>query len=699
MARILNSPNQNVAGEQVVLLQTAITEIKKLIISGASQKQIQTVINNYCSKFTNEQTQAVFRRNLIQSTNKMLYEHNHNMKIINQSFINQVIKAFAIGTGTTLSNNTYTIDLTAIYREYLNDEIDQRKVITEFRNHITNAKKGLALIKDYDRKVIEQTKLLASEPVKYIAKDGRAISLRNKVEMSVRYEANMKDLDQYKSLGIKLVWTSSHADASPRCSPFQGKLWSLDGTSGTIDGIKYQPIEIALNANGGNSIINGYNCRHYLIEYEKGSVAPRHFTSKEIQKEYRIDQRQRLYENEIRHKKTMETLLRQQGFKEEASKMREQWQNLNKRYEEYSIKNGRAFYRWRTKISQEERQKIIEVRNLNVLQKQVDSISKGFGKEKVEEFQNDYNQFKKDSWRFSIEKQLLKEKEIYSRYQKGIANENNFYINTMANFTEIEKPDRKPDYISYNRRFEISSMYWYTKDGVIRGSDHWGKGVASCDWFLNNNVGKLVVGEKRQYGFCKWDEFIEKTQVLELEVDGKKTEFLMTLENVIGKDKDTGNTLVKNGDYIVSVDRDGICDTESPFDYVPEKQSIISPEERAELRRKQLEQEKEVQEEMQKIALQKEKERIAEEERRKKLVQFRENEEFYISKLNEMIGDNFKDFLEKNKIDYNIRLSKKGNEIIVITELNNMQGTLKEFENNINLKREIARYLFLNGKL
>ncbi|MCM1259635.1 MAG: phage minor capsid protein [Prevotella sp.] len=356
MARILNSPSQNVAGEQLVLLETATLEIKKLIISGASQKQIQAVINNYCMRFANEQTQAVFRRNLIQSANKMLYEYNYNMKIVNQMFINQVIKAFPVGTGTTLSNNTYTVDLTAIYAEYLNGNINQRKVITEFRNRISNAKKGLALIKDYDSKVIEQTKLLASEPVKYIAKDGRAISLRNKVEMAVRYEANMKDLEQYKALGIKLVWTSSHADASPRCAPFQGRLWSLDGTSGTIDGIKYEPIENALNANGGNSIINGYNCRHYLIEWEKGSVAPRHFTSKEIQKEYRIDQRQRQYENEIRHKKTTETLLRQQGFTEEASKMRKQWQNLNKRYEEYSIKNGRAFYRWRTRISDEERQ-------------------------------------------------------------------------------------------------------------------------------------------------------------------------------------------------------------------------------------------------------------------------------------------------------------------------------------------------------
>lgn len=64
-----------------------------------------------------------------------------------------------------------------------------------------------------------------------------------------------------------------------------------------------------------------------------------------------------------------------------------------------------------------------------------------------------------------------------------------------------------------------------------------------------------------------------------------------------------------------------------------------------------------------------------------------------------MIGDDFKNFLEKNKIGYETRISKKGNEIIIIPELNNIQATLKEFESRNDLKREIARYLVLKNKL
>ena len=51
--------------------------------------------------------------------------------------------------------------------------------------------------------------------------------------MATRYQANQKDIKMLKDNGVKLVWTSSHANASPRCSPYQGKLYSLDGTSGT----------------------------------------------------------------------------------------------------------------------------------------------------------------------------------------------------------------------------------------------------------------------------------------------------------------------------------------------------------------------------------------------------------------------------------------------------------------------------------
>lgn len=72
-------------------------------------------------------------------------------------------------------------------------------------------------------------------------------SLRNLAEMEVRYQGHKDEIEELKASGEKLVLCSTHADCSERCAPYQGRLYSLDGTSGEIDGIKYVPLEYATN--------------------------------------------------------------------------------------------------------------------------------------------------------------------------------------------------------------------------------------------------------------------------------------------------------------------------------------------------------------------------------------------------------------------------------------------------------------------
>jgi hypothetical protein len=356
--RVLYSPKENVSEQHIVLLEDAITRIKELVIKGGSQQQIQTIIEEYANKFVDKATQQAIRRSLTNSANKMMYQYNYNNNVIQQAFIQKTVKSLRLGTGTNLSNKTYTTDLNAIYNEYLTGNISQHKCVEEFRNTLNNAKKGLFLMRDYDKLVRQQVDLLASEPAKYVDKNGKAISLRNKVEMSVRYQANLADVANMKNEGVKLVWISSHADASPRCRDHQGKLYSLDDTSGTIDGISYTPLQDVLRKNGGNSIINGYNCRHYLIEYKKGSKSPTSYNEKEIKKEYEIDQKQRNYENRIRHLKTKEALYKASGDDTRAKAYRRQYIELNQEYKNYSISKGRAYYEWRTRISTDEKQQV-----------------------------------------------------------------------------------------------------------------------------------------------------------------------------------------------------------------------------------------------------------------------------------------------------------------------------------------------------
>jgi hypothetical protein len=130
----------------------------------------------------------------------------------------------------------------------------------------------------------------------------------------------------------------------------------MDGTSGNIDGERYTPLEDALLGpkGDGNGIINGYNCRHRLIEYRPKSRPPKEYDKETIRRENAINNRQRQYERDIRNTKIEERLLRQSGDTEGANALRQERQRIERNYQAYSLRNGRAFYDWRTKVTQDE---------------------------------------------------------------------------------------------------------------------------------------------------------------------------------------------------------------------------------------------------------------------------------------------------------------------------------------------------------
>ena len=100
-------------------------------------------------------------------------------------------------------------------------------------------------------------------------------------------------------------------------------------------------------------------------------------------------------------------------------------------------------------------------------------------------------------------------------------NKDTFYLNTKATFKGCRRPSRKPDYTSFDRDGNISSEYWYTKDGVYRNSNHWSiiylngkdvcfldmkhsftcKKISSCFWRLNCSKSKTTCG------FASWSAF------------------------------------------------------------------------------------------------------------------------------------------------------------------------------------------------
>ena len=348
------SPHPDVSKKEILGIEDAISQIKATIVSdiakGVSKTETEAKISSIvreCLKKVDARIVPQIRESLKSMAQSNYYIFSENMKVANRNLLNKALSAnivketdsafpSGLGKGVLLTNDV------------------------AFRNQMTTLEKGLPLIREYQSQVRAMTKVISADPtmtrkVNPVSGKVTKMSARNLAEMTARYQANQNDLDKVRQK-VKLWWISSHADCSPRCAPWQGKLYSThpDLIGKTIDGHRVNDLDKALSANGGNSIINGYNCRHYLIEYTPGSDPPKTFSSEILKREYAIDQKQRNYENHIRQLKLQQRLSAAEGDTQLAKRLSKRWHQAEKEYKIFSLENKRPFYLWRTQISKGE---------------------------------------------------------------------------------------------------------------------------------------------------------------------------------------------------------------------------------------------------------------------------------------------------------------------------------------------------------
>lgn len=171
----------------------------------------------------------------------------------------------------------------------------------------------------------------------------------------------------------------------------------------------------------------------------------------------------------------------------------------------------------------------------------------------VEQFNEEYREevvkFNIDPTKTEQEK-FEKTYNFYGKYQIGTANKDNFYYNSIAKFEDIGgRPKGRSDYVSYTRDGKISSKYWY-KDGVlIRGSDHWGNGVAGCDWAIDSIKIKsdyLVTKTPKKYGKVKFEDINFKTEVVTI----NGTNHFVGFDNVVDYKRGTRAYKINGEVYI-----------------------------------------------------------------------------------------------------------------------------------------------------
>lgn len=184
------------------------------------------------------------------------------------------------------------------------------------------------------------------------------ISLRAKAEIIVREDFHKREMEEMRQK-TRLVIVTTHSDCSDRCAPYQGRVYSLDGTSGTTpDGRQFVPIEEATEnprdryvTKAGRVYQNGlfgFNCRHHMIKYADGLTPPTESEAKR-QREVAIDKRQREYEREII--RAREKAIAYKGIdRNEYMKWKIRASKLFEEYADYSHRHGRPYYTSRVRV-------------------------------------------------------------------------------------------------------------------------------------------------------------------------------------------------------------------------------------------------------------------------------------------------------------------------------------------------------------
>ena len=324
---------------QVVLIEDLQTDIKLVIRDdvladksyGDTNKHVTKLIETAVSELESDELKALMRRSFPLFASKVY-----------------VKTVTVFGSRTTA---TFLLAYAKTNNERLPDKVKtqlearaQMPQNTMFNRATPNA----TFDKEYEREVMERTKELATMTAKEDYSEYS--SARASAERQIRWEWHEKQLKDFQSKGVDLVWINSHANCSERCQDWQGKLYSISGKSGEIDGVKYQPLsnatDIYYTTKTGktwkNGCISGFGCRHKLVPYKKG-FRPETIPSDVIEKERTIDKTQRGMERKIRAYEAQ--ALYYKGLNPKLYKhYKSRAKSATTEYIEYSHKNKVAYY-------------------------------------------------------------------------------------------------------------------------------------------------------------------------------------------------------------------------------------------------------------------------------------------------------------------------------------------------------------------
>lgn len=208
------------------------------------------------------------------------------------------------------------------------------------------------------RKAVEM--VVAQGITGYIDAGGHKWSPEAYINMDIRTTVHNAAVQGQKARSadydVQTFQISSHAGARPLCAPYQGKIYSWDGSTGVVTdlyGVQYHYEGIGNTSYGQPAGIFGINCGHRPVTFVDGYSRPRFEPTQdeeENKRRYELSQKQRYMERQIRDEKTKALCYDAAGdteaFRKSADRIKEKTAN----YKEFCKSNDLTQRNERTQV-------------------------------------------------------------------------------------------------------------------------------------------------------------------------------------------------------------------------------------------------------------------------------------------------------------------------------------------------------------
>jgi hypothetical protein len=187
----------------------------------------------------------------------------------------------------------------------------------------------------------------------FVDKAGREWSPEAYVRMDIRTTvantARQATIDRCLQHGINTVEVSAHGGARPLCAPYQGRIYSLDGSSGKVKdgaGTEYDYEPLTSTSWGKKAGLFGINCGHQMYPFKAGVNFKTYYALEDEEQLaenaelYKKFQKQRAMERRIRAAKEDCMMCKADGDDEGFSKAAQKLAQRRKAYNDYCKATG-----------------------------------------------------------------------------------------------------------------------------------------------------------------------------------------------------------------------------------------------------------------------------------------------------------------------------------------------------------------------